>query len=85
MFGKYVRNTHIKDGFYPTTGNSLGRQVPVGEGIADIPLVVKRLLGCGYEGPWIIEREISGPKQIEDIIAARDYMIKILGEQNEKA
>jgi hypothetical protein len=36
-------NTHIKDGFYPTDGMKLGRQVPVGEGKANIPAVVRRL------------------------------------------
>lgn len=80
VFGKYVRNTHIKDGFYPTTGTSLGKQVPVGEGIADLPLIMRRLVDCGYDGPWIIEREISGPQQIADIIAARDYILKIYEE-----
>lgn len=75
VFGKYVRNTHIKDGFYPTSGNSLGKQVQLGEGRADLPLIMKRLLALGYDGPWIIEREISGPQQIEDIKAARDIII----------
>lgn len=32
VFGKYVRNTHIKDGFYPTEGTQLGREVKVPTG-----------------------------------------------------
>ncbi len=75
VFGKYVRNTHIKDGFYPTTGNALGKQVQLGQGVADMPLIMKRLLDMGYDGPWIIEREISGPQQIADIIEGRDMLI----------
>jgi sugar phosphate isomerase/epimerase len=74
MFGHYVRNTHIKDGFYPTAGNSLGKQVQIGQGVADLPLIMKRLLEVEYDGPWIIEREISGPQQIADIIEARDII-----------
>ncbi len=77
VFGKYVRNTHIKDGFYPTTGNALGKQVQIGQGVADLPLVMKRLLEVGYDGPWIIEREIKGEQQLADIIEARDIVIDI--------
>lgn len=77
MFGQYVRNTHIKDGFYPTTGSALGKQVQLGQGVADMPLIMKRLLDIGYDGPWIIEREISGPQQAADIIEARDMLIEM--------
>lgn len=77
VFGKYVRNTHIKDGFYPTTGNALGKQVQIGQGVADLPLVMKRLLEVGYDGPWVIEREIKGEQQLADIIEARDIVIDI--------
>lgn len=77
VFGKYVRNTHIKDGLYPTTGSALGKQVQVGQGVADLPLIMKRLFDVGYEGPWIIEREISGPQQLPDIIEARDIITEI--------
>ncbi len=77
VFGKYVRNTHIKDGFYPTTGNALGKQVQLGQGVADMPLIMKRMLEVGYDGPWIIEREISGPQQTADIIEARDMLIEM--------
>ena len=77
VFGQYVRNTHIKDGFYPTTGNSLCKQVQLGQGVADMPLIMKRLLNIGYDGPWIIEREISGPQQVADIIEGRDMLINM--------
>lgn len=80
VFGKYVMDTHIKDGFYPTTGKSLGREVKVGEGLANIPEVVKRLREYGYQGNYIIEREISGEQQAKDICDTVDYLEKILGE-----
>ena len=77
VFGKYVKDVHIKDGFYPTDGKNLGKEVPAGEGLANFPLVLKRLKECGYDGPFTIEREIKGEKQIEDIIKARDLLLDI--------
>lgn len=74
VFGKYVMETHIKDGFYPTDGMALGKQCAVGEGRANIPAIVKRLDELGYSGTFTIEREISGEQQIKDIIQARDLL-----------
>ncbi len=80
VFGKYVRNTHCKDGFYPTGGRTLGREVALGEGKAQFPEVVKKLLEIGYDGPFVIEREISGDQQQVDIIKARDLIRKSVEE-----
>lgn len=68
VFGKYVMDTHIKDGLYPTEGKKLGKEVKVGEGMANVPEVAKRLKAVGYKGNYIIEREISGEQQTKDII-----------------
>ena len=81
VFGRYVRNTHCKDGEFPTTGQSLGKEKPLGEGRANLPKVIDKLLSIGYNGAWIIEREISGDKQIADIAAGRDYIERILRER----
>ena len=78
VFGKYVMDTHIKDGFYPTNGKQLGREVKVGEGLANIPEVIRRLQEVGYEGNYIIEREISGEQQTLDIIETLEYLKSIL-------
>lgn len=78
VFGKYVRNTHCKDGLYPTTGTELGQEVALGDGKADMPLVVKKLRELGYQGPLVIEREISGEEQTRDIVKARDLLRGIL-------
>ena len=80
VFGKYVMDTHIKDGFYPTEGKELGKEVKVGEGLANVPEVVKRLNEVGYTGNYIIEREIVGEQQTNDIICTRDYLKEILGQ-----
>lgn len=78
VFGKYVMDTHIKDGFYPTNGKELGREVKVGEGLANVPEVVKLLRESGYQGNYIIEREISGEQQTKDIIDTLEYLKKIV-------
>lgn len=77
VFGKYVMDTHIKDGFYPTDGKHLGREVKVGEGLANIPEVVKRLNEAGYRGNYIIEREITGEQQMKDVLETVDFLRKI--------
>ena len=71
VFGKYVMETHIKDGFYPTDGMHLGQEAPAGAGKANISAVIRRLQEIGYDGAFTIEREISGEKQIEDILTAK--------------
>ena len=75
VFGQYVMNTHIKDGVYPIDGRSLGKEVPAGEGKANIPAVIRRLEEIGYTGPFTIEREISGEKQIQDILHAKNIIL----------
>ena len=78
VFGKYVMDTHIKDGFYPTCGKKLGKEVKVGDGEANIPEVIKRLTAINYSGNYIIEREINGDQQTKDIIETIEYLKKIL-------
>ena len=80
VFGKYVMDTHIKDGFYPTEGKNLGKEVKVGEGLANIPEVVKRLNAVGYTGNYIIEREIKGEQQTKDIVETLEYLKSILNK-----
>lgn len=80
VFGKYVKDTHIKDGLYPTNGKALGKEVKVGEGMANIPEVVRRLKEVGYTGNYIIEREISGEQQTKDIADTLVYLRNILNK-----
>lgn len=78
VFGKYVRNTHFKDGFYPTTGRALGAECALGKGKANVPGVIAGLQALGYTGPYIIEREISGDEQTKDIAAARELILSCI-------
>jgi sugar phosphate isomerase/epimerase len=70
VFGKYVKGMHAKDGKYPTDGRHLGKETAIGEGKVDFPKLIAGLKGYGFRGPITIEREISGPQQVEDIKAA---------------
>lgn len=67
VFGKYVRNLHVKDGFYPTDPRELGREVAMGEGRVNFPVFFRRLKEVGFTGDLIIEREIYGEQQTRDI------------------
>lgn len=78
IYGDRVRGVHVKDGRYPTDGRRLGAETPIGEGLVDFPRLVETLRRHGYDGAWIIEREISGPQQIEDIRKAKEYLLSIL-------
>ncbi len=81
IFQDAVRGVHVKDGEYPTDPRYLGEEKPVGEGRVGFDRLVPKLLSYGYEGAWIIEREISGPQQKEDIRKARALMEDILEGQ----
>ncbi len=80
VFGKYVRNIHAKDGFYPTNGHSLGKEVRLGDGKVDFKALFKKLKELEYDGYVTIEREIWNEQQQPDIIHARDYLTKIINE-----
>jgi sugar phosphate isomerase/epimerase len=67
VIGPYVKNVHVKDGFYPTDGSQLGREVPPGQGVVRFPEFISRLKGISFTGELIIEREISGAQQARDI------------------
>lgn len=78
VFGKYVRNLHIKDGFYPEDGHKLGRHCPIGEGKVDFEKVITKLHEIGFTGELVVEREITGEQQAKDIMAALDYIGKLV-------
>jgi sugar phosphate isomerase/epimerase len=78
VFGTYVRGVHAKDGEYPTNGRYLGEEKPLGEGRVNFPLLVPKLKSYGFAGALTIEREISGPKQIEDIRHAIQLLTPLL-------
>ncbi len=78
IFGEYVRGIHGKDGEYPTDGRHLGKEKPMGEGRVDYPRFIAKLKEVGYDGAITIEREISGEKQIEDILSAKKLLESLI-------
>jgi L-ribulose-5-phosphate 3-epimerase len=80
VFGKHVRCVHAKDGCVPTNGAHLGPEVKVGDGMVRYPEFVRRLLDIGFDGDFIIEREISGEQQKKDIAETVRYLEKLLSE-----
>ena len=78
VIGTLVRGVHAKDGLFPTDPKSLGREVPIGQGKVDFPRLIARLKQLKYTGAITIEREISGPKQSEDIRQSRLFLEKLI-------
>lgn len=79
LLGPYLQGIHAKDGLWPTNPKELGREVPIGEGKVDFPRIIARLKELNYRGAVTIEREISGPRQLEDVRAAKAYLEKLIG------
>ncbi len=77
--GPYVQGIHAKDGLWPTDPKNLGKEVAIGQGKVDFPRIIQRLKEMNYQGAVTIEREISGPQQVEDVRAAKAYLEKLIG------
>ena len=87
VFGKYVRNIHAKDGFYPTNGHDLGKEVRIGDGKVDFKAFFTKLKELDYNTFVTIERELAFEEdtenyaqQIADINYAKTYLENILTE-----
>ena len=80
VIGDYVRGVHAKDGFYPTNGRELGREVKVGAGKVNFPLFLRELKAHGYDGSLTIEREITGEQQTKDILETQSYLNALISQ-----
>jgi len=79
LLGPYVQGIHAKDGLWPTNPKELGEEVPIGKGKVDFPRIIARLKELNYRGAVTIEREISGPQQVEDVRSAKVFLEKLIG------
>jgi sugar phosphate isomerase/epimerase len=79
ILAPYVQGIHAKDGLWPTNPRDLGKEVPIGKGKVDFPRIIVRLKQLNYQGAVTIEREVSGPAQIEDVRAAKVYLEGLIG------
>jgi L-ribulose-5-phosphate 3-epimerase len=80
ILGPHIRSVHAKDGRWPTDPAKLGEEVVIGSGLVDFMQVFTKLHKVGYRGAISIERETSGPKQIEDVKQEKLYLERILGQ-----
>ena len=80
ILGSHVRSVHAKDGKWPTDPSELGQEVLIGKGLVDFKTVFTKLHRLGYQGAITIERETSGPQQIEDVKNEKIYLERILSE-----
>jgi sugar phosphate isomerase/epimerase len=80
ILGEHVRSVHAKDGKWPTDPSKLGEEVLIGKGLVDFKTVFTKLHKLGYTGAITIERETSGPQQIEDVKDEKQYLQRILDE-----
>jgi len=78
IIGPHVRSIHAKDGRWPTDPSQLGEEVLIGKGLVDFKTVFTKLHKLGYTGTVTIERETSGPQQIEDVKNEKIYLENIL-------
>jgi sugar phosphate isomerase/epimerase len=78
ILGPHVRSIHAKDGRWPTDPGKLGQEVLIGTGLVDFKKVFSKLHAIGYTGAVTIERETSGPQQIEDVRNEKIYLEAIL-------
>lgn len=79
ILAPYIQGIHAKDGLWPTNPKDLGKEVPIGKGKVDFPRIIARLKKVDYRGAVTIEREISGPQQIEDVLDAKKYLENLIG------
>lgn len=80
ILGPHVRSVHAKDGKWPTDPSKLGEEVMIGKGLVDFKTVFTKLHKLGYTGAITIERETSGPQQVEDVKNEKMYLERILHE-----
>jgi L-ribulose-5-phosphate 3-epimerase len=79
IFAPHIQGIHAKDGLWPTNPRDLGTEVPIGKGKVDFPRIIARLQELNYSGAVTIEREISGPQQVEDVLDAKKYLETLIG------
>ena len=80
IIGSHVRAVHAKDGKWPTDPSQLGEEVLIGQGKVDFRTVLASLHRLGYTGAITIERETSGPQQIEDVKNEKAYLERIIDD-----
>ena len=87
LLGPYVCGMHGKDGVYPQGIQPKGKEVKIGQGRADFPSLIKKLVELGYDGDITIEREVRETPEREKEIAdekvfLEEIIAKVKGSQS---
>ena len=77
ILGPHVRSIHAKDGRWPTDPEQTRRRSADRQGLVNFREVFTKLHRIGYTGTVTIERETSGPQQIEDVRQEKLYLERI--------
>jgi L-ribulose-5-phosphate 3-epimerase len=80
ILGPHIKSVHAKDGRWPTNPYEFGEEVLIGKGLVDFRQVFTKLHRLGYQGAISIERETSGPQQIEDVKIEKAYLERVIRE-----
>ena len=72
LYGDRIKNVHIKDRLLN------GSTVPLGEGNADIPSVLKQLVKIEYNGNLILQTARSKTEHAKNLCRYRDYVLNYL-------
>ncbi|MEN6356928.1 MAG: sugar phosphate isomerase/epimerase family protein [Armatimonadota bacterium] len=70
ILADYIVHTHAKDGIIK---NGSPLEVPLGEGSVNFPVYLKALKDIGYDGFFVIEREV-GENPVDDIAMAVRFL-----------
>jgi L-ribulose-5-phosphate 3-epimerase len=80
VIGHLVRGIHAKDALFPTDTRNLGKEVVMGTGRVDFPVVFERLKKVNYKGPVIIEHETAGPEHRQEILRSKIFLEKLISK-----
>ena len=76
----FIRGMHAKDALMPVATDPKKVEVPVGQGDADFPRLIKVLKEIGYDGYVTIENErYNDPKWEEYIVNTKKYLEDLIG------
>jgi sugar phosphate isomerase/epimerase len=73
-----VTSLHVKDGLPPDDPRLLGREVPLGEGKAQVRECLRLLEKAGFRGPLIIENYTwrdRGTDPLQELARSRDFIL----------
>jgi len=79
LLAPYVYGCHGKDGVYSDGTAYKGKEVMIGEGRANFPVIIEKLLKAGYQGNITIEREIPyGEQRDREIVKEKAYLEELI-------